>query len=845
MLKQEIDRPLFAPNTTRLSAAGLKMRLRWCLLGVTLVIALPSASAQQEQIKAANAADTDTSQAQNDPSVADAKSDKAGSDVGGDVGGVEDLLPVDEAFVPDVKVDSDRVLLSFKVAHGYYLYKERISLEAVRPDDVVLAALQLPTGEKKVDEFFGEQHVYHQNFSGIAPLSFPNGKPNLVAFKLKYQGCADAGVCYPPQFRTFAMDLPGETVSGLVDENSSRPVNNDPAQNPESLPPQNATTLTDNVDPLIAAPINADPLGIAAPNGSPTGLTVIAQDALPEDEAYKLEALATDRNTILLRVSAPSDYYVYQDKFSFASNADGMAITAKFPAARKIKDEHFGDVLAHFGVTEIPLELSRTNGAPQKIALSVGFQGCKENSVCYPVMQRVIQVDLPAAVQLSDAAVQLSDAATQSPNTNTATAIAIPNANDLPAPAAKIGLALALLLALGGGLILNLMPCVLPVLSLKVMGLVESGVSRQAARTQAIWYTVGVIASFLVLGILLLSLRSAGQALGWGFQLQNPWVVGLLAYLMLAMGLSLSGVVSFGNSLGNLGAKLADGSGAKGAFFTGVLAAVVASPCTAPMMGTAMGYAFTQSSAVALVVLFALGLGLALPFLLIGFVPALASKLPRPGAWMEVLKQWLAVPLYATAIWLLWILGNQTGVTGMALALLGSLLLTIGLWWWDRQRYSTADSTALSKAVAAVFVLAAFWPLAEAVQLRDTAKNLAAEATQNPLKMRFSEAKITELRAKNQAILVDMTADWCITCKVNEKRAINTYRVGQLMQETQTAYLVGDYTNADPAIDAYLKRFQAVGVPLYVVYPKQGAPFLLPQILSEQIVIEAIRKANL
>jgi thiol:disulfide interchange protein len=777
----------------------------------------------------------------------------------------DELLPVEEAYVPTVTVANDVATVSFKVAPGYYLYKERTALEAARPEEVVLGALVMPEGQKKTDEFFGEMHVFHQDFSGTATLSYPGPKPVLLGFRLKYQGCADIGVCYPPQTRTFAMasgaPLPGIVDAAAVETASAIDAAAGPQQTlPGALasgtePSANGTGMISGItqdsseapsalsDP---APVSAsaDPLGLSGANAPSNGL--LAQgDALPEDQAFRAQALATDGQTVLVRISAPPDYYLYRDKFAFVLSSDGVASSAVYPAGQMIKDEHFGDVEVYFGGVDIPLTLSRTSAAPAKATLAIEFQGCKKDSVCYPVMRRVMTLDLPSGVAGAlPAAPAVAALATQvSPEGDTAkqtVPVREPGAQVLPqllspgivlaaieravsgvAPAAAtpenvsdVGLLLALLLALGGGVLLNLMPCVLPVLSLKILGLLESGNSPKAARTQAIFYTAGVLASFFALGLILLSFKSAGAALGWGFQLQSPLVVGALAFLLIAMGLNLSGVVSFGHSLGNVGANLTQ-SGARGAFFSGVLACIVATPCTGPGMFTALGYGFTQSNTVAMLILLTLGLGLALPFLLIGFIPALAKMLPRPGAWMETLKTWMAFPLYLTAVWLLSVLGRQTGVDGMAYALAGAVLLGAGLWWWDRQRYSTNDSTV----VATLFALAL---VGVSVALLHHASGLKPQFTQNlaPGQVPYSSAALAQLRAKGTPVFVDMTAAWCITCKVNEKNAINTFAVGKAMQENGVVYMVGDYTNSDPAITAYLKAYGAVGVPLYVMYPK-------------------------
>lgn len=753
----------------------------------------------------------------------------------------DELLPVEEAYIPTVQVENDVATVSFVVAEGYYLYKERISFESARPEEVKVDVLEMPEGEKKTDEFFGEQHVFHTNFSGKAKLSYPGAKPAVLAFRLKYQGCADAGVCYPPQIRTFAMDsgvraansdlpsevsaapAPGQMVSGITDETTAAPL----------------------ADPVAAAPA-PDPLGLNGPaTSTSTPEPLMAQDALPEDQAFRVQALATDGQTILVRVVSPPDYYLYRDKFSFSLAAEGVSVTPELPPGEPMKDEHFGEVRVYFGGVDIPLKLTRTRAEPTTGNLSMEFQGCKKDSVCYPVMRRSLSVELPtAAVVVST----LPEAPSPNP-TPIATATiptvaptAVTRASDaevLPqiltqgimldaikravnpasAPAATqggsdVGLLLALLLALVGGVLLNLMPCVLPVLSLKVLSLVESGNSPKAARTQAIWYTVGVLSSFFLLGLILLGIKSAGNAVGWGFQLQNPLLVGGLAFLMIAMGLNLSGVFSFGHSFGNLGANLTQDTGARGAFFNGVLACIVATPCTGPGMFSALGYGFTQSNFVAMLVLLTLGLGLALPFLLIGFVPALARLLPRPGAWMENLKSWLAFPLYLTAVWLIGVLGQQIGMEGMTFALGAAVVMAAGLWWWDRQRYSTRDTTWIGKLVAATLVLASLVVLYQSSTMRPNTELALGKG-----QVAYDINTLNQLRAEGKPVFVDMTAAWCITCKVNERNAINTYAVGQAMQEHGVVYMVGDYTNADPAIDAFLKAYGAVGVPLYVMFP--------------------------
>jgi thiol:disulfide interchange protein DsbD len=380
------------------------------------------------------------------------------------------------------------------------------------------------------------------------------------------------------------------------------------------------------------------------------------------------------------------------------------------------------------------------------------------------------------------------------------------------------------------------------VLSMKVLGLVESGESAQRQRAHALWYTAGVLASFLALGALAMALRHAGLALGWGFQLQQPLVVAGLGLLMFVFGLSLSGVWHVGGHWTGLGHGLASRSGAAGDFFTGVLAVVVAAPCTAPLMGPALGWAFTAPTAVALLVFAALGLGLALPFLLVGFIPALARRLPRPGAWMETFKQILAFPMYLAAIWLVWVLANQRGADAVGWWALAALALAFAAWAWTHGRRHGAR---WSRVLAIAALLAAVWPLVSIARL-PIADKTAATATQNAENgsVAFSEQRLADLRGAGRVVLVNMTADWCVTCKANEKTVFERDGFREALAETDAVYMVGDWTDVDPAITAYLQRYRAVGVPLYVVYPRGGGEGeVLPTVLTPELVRRALQRA--
>ena len=406
------------------------------------------------------------------------------------------------------------------------------------------------------------------------------------------------------------------------------------------------------------------------------------------------------------------------------------------------------------------------------------------------------------------------------------------DASTLPAPSAGPGLATVFAFALLGGLILNLMPCVFPVLSLKALSVLRSQDTPPTRRqAHALAYTVGVIASTVAVAALLLALRAAGEAIGWGFQLQSPVFVGALAYLLFAMGLMLVGTVQVGIGMMGLGQSLTQTSGLSGSFFTGVLAVVVASPCTAPFMGTALGFAMTQPPVTALAVFAALGLGLASPFLLIGFVPGLARLLPRPGAWMESFKQLMAFPLFVTAIWLVWVAGRQSGPSAMAVLMLGATAIAFALWLLGRGQRG-------ARVLALLAVLGALALLRLPALSPTTAE--ATLPSLHPTAEPYSDARFEALRAEGRTIFVDFTADWCITCKVNERVAINVERTRAAFAEHRVAFLVGDWTRADPAITAVLERHGRSGVPLYLVSRAGGDPEVLPQILTPDLVIDAI-----
>lgn len=415
-----------------------------------------------------------------------------------------------------------------------------------------------------------------------------------------------------------------------------------------------------------------------------------------------------------------------------------------------------------------------------------------------------------------------------------------------PAPAgpSSMGLPLALGFALFGGLILNLMPCVFPVLAIKTLSLAgHQGLGPRGRALHGLAYTAGVLVFFGILGGLLLALRAGGAAVGWGFQLQYPPFVAAMAYLFLVLGLGLSGALTLGVGLmGMAGDASGSGQGARAAFGTGALAALVAAPCTAPFMGAALGYAVTLPWPQAIAILLTLGLGLAAPFLLLSLWPALAARMPRPGPWMDVLRQFLAFPLFATAAWLVWVLSVQSGPRGVALVLAGMLMLAFGLWARERTRTRSRPWAGVGLAVSITGLAGALWLalLTDAPGTPDIASPKGEVEAGALYHEPYSAERLAVARTEGRPVLVNMTAAWCITCLVNEQVALSNQRVVELLRARGILYLKGDWTNRDPAITDYLAGFGRSGVPLYVLYPEVGEPLVLPQLLTPSIVESAI-----
>jgi thiol:disulfide interchange protein/DsbC/DsbD-like thiol-disulfide interchange protein len=410
-----------------------------------------------------------------------------------------------------------------------------------------------------------------------------------------------------------------------------------------------------------------------------------------------------------------------------------------------------------------------------------------------------------------------------------------------PRPASMLqapGLWQALLLAALGGLILNLMPCVFPILAMKALGLVSAAQGhRREVALHGLLYGAGVLVAFLSLAGIMIALQTAGNAVGWGFQLQSPVVTLALSVLMFAIGLNLMGVLTVGGRIQSIGADAAGRSGPLGAFLSGLLAVVVASPCTAPFMGAALGYAAVSPPLASMAVFAALGVGFAAPFVLVTMAPGALARLPRPGPWMETFRQVLAFPMFGAALWLVWVLAAQTGQTGVLAA--GASMLAVGFAGWMGMRFARRPVRLTGLAVVlAVLVTAVVLVRAPGTSDRATGPDAAAML---PDSGAWSPQAVQAELAAGRSVFVNFTADWCVTCKVNEATVFARDDVRALFAEGKAVYLVADWTSRDSRIAAALREHGRIGVPLYLVYhPGEPEPRVLPQILTPSVVSDAL-----
>src|SRR5690606_6261922 len=509
-----------------------------------------------------------------------------------------------------------------------------------------------------------------------------------------------------------------------------------------------------------------------------------------------------DDQLILEWVIAPA-YYLYEERFKLSAS-NGLTLTPTFSEGITKFDEFFyKDMTVFYDRAVLTIDLP-ADTAP--FNLLVESQGCADAGLCYPPYTDHLQVD---------------------PDNKVVTILPPPadpviEAPDTPSPVESTSLFSIILFAILGGIILNLMPCVFPVLSIKIMSLAQA--DRERLPLHGGGYTAGIVLWFVILA------AAGGEAVGWGFQLEARLRIAALTYLFFVMGLSLSGMLNIGTRWMGAGQSLTQKPGLSGSFFPGVLAAIVASPCTAPFMGAALGFALTQPAVVCLAIFAALGLGMALPLLLLCYLPALAKRLPKPGAWMENLKEFLAFPMYLTAVWLLWVLGRQAGVDASMIVAAGAVAIAFGCWLLNRSAEGPWQWVRRT-------LIAAAWIGALVLPWQMINQSLEPSRWQA-----YSPERLQQLRAAGTPVFVNLTADWCLTCLANERLTLHTEEVEQAFDDYQVVTLKGDWTNRDPEITRLLAEYGRSGVPLYLWFPphSEGKAEILPQLLTPGRVIESV-----
>lgn len=526
---------------------------------------------------------------------------------------------------------------------------------------------------------------------------------------------------------------------------------------------------------------------------------------LPVDEAFVFSAELTEDGGVLARWTMPDGYYLYKHRFAAEANAGTDLGEPVIPDGKRKVDEYFGEVEVYYHQAEMRVPVHAQSG--RFLEVGIEYQGCADYGLCYPPEQKWVSFDVAAGPGSTSA----GSASTMATGAGASAGAAAESMN-FTTLLAVLGSAIL------GGLILNLMPCVFPVLSIKALSLID--VESESDRLRhALGYAAGAVFTFIALGALLAALRGAGESIGWGFQLQSPGFVAAMALLFFVLGLNLLGVLE----LPGFGVAMDKPN----PFATGVLAVVVATPCTVPFMGAALGYGMSQSTWVLLAVMTALGIGMALPYVVLTAVPQLSRLLPRPGPWMVRLKQIMAFPLFATVVWLVWVLVMQSGANGVAMVLAACVLL--GFLAWLGQGRANRLAAVWSAAVATSALV--IWAVPGQPE--------AATASGN-----FDVAAIERHRANGEPVFLNLTASWCITCLANDRSTLSSDTVNEFFETRGIRYVKGDWTNADPAITSVLESFGRSGVPLYVYYPVRGEPVVLPQVLTPGIVIDAINDAS-
>ncbi len=575
---------------------------------------------------------------------------------------------------------------------------------------------------------------------------------------------------------------------------------------------------------LAAAPWSPQ----AAAQSSPAVGALLAEppgEFLRPERAFPLSLHIPQAHQLQLHWDVAPGYYLYRSQLGVEIYQAGawLPLELRLPPGEWREDEFLGRQQV------FPLPVSGEARYPGEGGrLRVRFQGCAEQGLCYAPQRQEFRLDHAALVASPVGGLEFPSR----PSADGAALPAMPGGVLRPGGFFPAWL-VALLLALLGGLLLNLMPCVLPVLSLKVMHLLSLEARGAPRLLHGVVYSIGVVLSCVLLAALLLFLRSAGNAIGWGFQLQNPIMTIFLVYLFFVLGLYFSGWLEVSGRYAGVGQGWAQGDGLSASFFSGLLAVVVASPCTAPFMAAAVGFAVVQPPFLGLLIFAVLGLGLALPFLLLSAVPGALAFLPKPGAWMQTLRHVLAFPLYASALWLLWVVGRQIGVDGLILVAGGCLALFGGVWLW---RHSAARRPGwLPRGMAAALFLFAL--LLPSLGLQ------RAGAPAEEYWIPYDAATLSRLSAR-QPLFLKVTAAWCLPCISNEHLALRRDVVRQAFRSYDVALMEADWTRQDAAVAALLARYGRAGVPLYLLFvPGAREVVPLPQILSPDLVLGALTAA--
>ena len=530
---------------------------------------------------------------------------------------------------------------------------------------------------------------------------------------------------------------------------------------------------------------------------------------LPVDEAYQYSYYLDEQELVIDWIITP-EYYLYKDRFKYKTDSDVVTHVQYLETWIEKYDPVFEEVMnIYYDAMSVRLRLAPE---PSEFEINLTYQGCADAGLCYPPQNIKLTVNQIERTVEQVAVIKPTSDRVQKPSNSAASS--------------QVSFLIALAFAFAGGMILNLMPCVFPVLSLKALSLVESRQNSYERRKQSGFYTLGVVLSFMLVGLVPVLFKGVGDWIGWGFQLQSPTTIGLLLLLFFVLALNMFGLVHFGGRYMGIGQSLTEKSGSFGSFFTGVLATVVAAPCVAPFMGSAIGFALAQPLAVGLSVFAVMGLGMATPMVLISWSPRIVNWLPKPGPWMETFKQFMAFPLLLTVFWLLFVLVEMKGSSAVLYAGLGLLLVAISS--WPAMGNKTNDSEMFKSIKLSLRVL--FWVAALGLILKPV--NLESEWED------YSEALVSGYVDQNIPVFVDVTAAWCITCKVNEQVALSGQEFFALAAKKNIKLVKADWTNPSPEVDYLIETYGQSGVPLYLIY-SQGDITVLPQILTPDMIREA------